>query len=1488
MRLRIRSMCFVFLAALQGAVCVRAQSDVCINEIMAANDLAVKDPQGDYDDWIELFNPGGVPVSLAGFYLTDDLDDPTKWQVPAGTVLPAKGYLVIWADGDTGDAGLHAGLALNAGGDRVALFDRDGLTLLDSIRFGPQRADVSFGRDPDGSDNWITLTPTPGASNDGKGLPVVEDLVFNHDRGFYDHPIEVVVTTATPQATIRFTLDGSTPTPGYGSVYNGPILIQSTTCLRAMAFRPGWKATDVETHTYVFLESVIKQATNPSTGAQVTPEGYPTSWGSVTGDYQMDPDVVGQGGKDIFGGLYANSIRDDLKAVPTISLVMNKDDWFGSRGIYINQSQDGTERVASMEFIDPNGARGLQVNCAIAMQGGVSGGGTSLSRWKTFKLSMRPRFKAQTDDGSPTGGPGKLDFRLFPDSPVDRYSTVVLDSVLNHSWLHPDSGQRNTAVYIQDQYIADLHNAMGGHSPHGAYAHVYINSLYWGLYYIHERPDHAWAAQVFGGDEDEYDAVKHSGGSVISSGTGGSASANYNAMLAAANAVAADPDNLAAYDALCGQLDTDDFITYLLANWYTGNHDWPHKNWYATHRNAPDGKWRFHSWDAEHVLEGGNDVGESPSEIHRKLAQNAEYRLRFADLIYRHFFHGGPLSYPASADRFLARMNQVERAIVGESARWGDNRQSRPHTQQDWLKTQESKLNGYFPNRADQLLGWLRNAGLYPNIEPPEFHVGGVPQHGGHIASSETVSLMGSSGAIWYTMDGTDPRTPGSGGQTGDEFAFVTEDAPKAVLVPPASTGDAWRNVDFDDSTWTHGAGGVGYERSTGYEQFIDIDVQNAMYGHNESCYIRIPFEVTPEVLIEARGLRLRVRYDDGFVAYLNGVEVRRAMFDGAPSWNSGAAGSHSDLDAIEFETFDIPSAIGQLRLGRNVLAIHGLNDGVTSTDFLISVELSSTTGGGGAVPSGISPTAIRYEGPLTLTESTCIKARLFRDGSWSALNEATFSVGPVAENLRISEIMYHPLDPNAEYIELVNVGSETINLNLVSFSDGVDFVFPDVELAPGAYSLVVRDLSAFVAAYGDGANIAGQYAGSLDNAGEQIELQDAAGQVIQHFRYQDDWYDLTDGAGFSLTVREPRTAGADTLDEKGFWRPSAEAGGSPGYDDGGVVPELGAVVINEILANPGGGASDWIELHNTTDEAIDLGGWFLSDDADDRMRYEIASGTVLGAGGYLVFEADATFDNAGDPGCRVPFRLSRSGETLYLHSGADGVLTGYSVQEKFDASERGVSMGRHRKSTGGYNFVSLSVPTPGTANAEPQVGPVVISEIMYHPAASSQAEYVELLNISDGPVTLYDADLGVPWRFTDDPDDPRIDLRFPADAPITLASGGHLLLVKDSLGFAIAYGDVSGVAMLTWGPGKLPDDGGRIQLSKPGDVADDGTVSWIRVDRVVYSDGSHPSGFGSGVDPWPVEADGQGLSLHRTTPASYGNDPAHWHAATPSPETPN
>ena len=1272
-----------------------------INEIMARNDRAVTDPQGEYEDWIELYNGGEDAIDVGGMYLTDDASEPTRWRVPMGdpvltTIFPGN-YLLIWADRDVTDPGLHAGFEIGADGGEIALFDTDGSTLIDIVAFGGQTPDVSFGREPDASTNLVTLAPTPGASNNGAFLAVVADTQFSHDRGFYSAPFEVIVTSATADAIIRYTTDGSTPGLSHGNVYTAPIPITATTALRAMAFKPGWKSTNVDTHTYIFLDDVNRQATHPTTGAQVTPAGYPTSWGSVTGDYQVDPDVVGQNGTDIFGRLYARTFKDDMKAVPTISLVMDRDDWFGSRGIYINKSQDGTERVASIEYIDPNAETDIQVNCAIAMQGGVSGGGTSLNRWKSLKLSMRPRFKTQTDDGTPTGGPPKLAFKLFADSPVERHNTVVLDAVLNHSWVHGTSaGQRRTAMYVQDQYVADLHNAMGGQSGHGAYAHVYINGLYWGMYYIHERPDHAWAAQVFGGDEDEYDAIKHNPGGVINNGTGGSATANYNAMLAAVNALASDSGNLAKYQAVCDVLDVDNFITYLLANWHPGNHDWPHKNWYATHRNTPDGRWRFHSWDAEHSVEGGNDVGESPSDLHSRLARSAEYRMRFADHIQRHFFNDGVLTYPATADAYALRMSQIDRAIVGESARWGDNRDDRPYTRQDWANTQAGKLTGFFPNRSNEVLGRLKSANLYPSVSPPSFFVNGRPQHGGHVGSGTALVMGLASGTIYYTLDGADPRAPGGA---------------------------------------------------------------------------------------------------------INAAAARP------------------------------------------------------------------------------------YTGPVTLSQSSVVKARARSGSTWSALNEAVFAVGPVAEGLRISEIMYHPIntgrpdDPNAEYIELTNIGAETIGLNLVRFTNGVDFTFPSFELAPGDYCLVVRDIDAFRAKYGEGPTVVGRYTGSLNNAGERVELQDAAGQVIHRFRFQDDWYDITDGLGFSLTVKAPATVEPAELDGKRAWRPSAAVGGSPGFDDSGQVPEPGAVVVNELLANSGADA-DWIELHNTTARTIDVGGWFLSDEGDELTKYEIAPGTVIGAGGYLVFSEDRHFGNAGDPGCHDSFALSRDGETVYLHSGADGALGGYSDQEKFDASDPGVSLGRYAKSTGTYNFVALDTPTPGRENATPRVGPVVINEIMYHPNAAGDAEYVELLNIAATAVTLYDAERHAPWRFTDDPDNPGIEFLFPIDPPVALNAGEYLVLAKDLVAFNARFTVPAGVQVFAWGAGNLANGSERVQLSKPGDEETDGTRNWIRIDRVVYSDGTHPAG----ADPWPTQPDGGGASLTRIDPAAYGNDPVNWTAAAPSP----
>ena len=539
------------------------------------------------------------------------------------------------------------------------------------------------------------------------------------------------------------------------------------------------------------------------------------------------------------------------------------------------------------------------------------------------------------------------------------------------------------------------------------------------------------------------------------------------------------------------------------------------------------------------------------------------------------------------------------------------------------------------------------------------------------------------------------------------------------------------------------------------------------------------------------------------------------------------------------------------------------------------------------------------YTRPIPLTRSTHVKARVLSGTTWSALNEAVFAVGPVAENLRITEIMYNPprvegVPPSdrgqdardtTEFIELKNIGAETINLNYVSFTNGVEFTFPDRDLAPDEYILVVEDIDAFTNKYGTELNIAGEYFGSLNNGGERIELLDAAGSTIHNFKYNDNWFTITDGMDFSLVVIDPLNTDLIAWGDKSTWRPSTGPGGSPGADNAGQPPEIGGVVINEILAHSHAEAPDWIELHNTNGHAINIGGWFLSDDSDDLKKYEIADTTIIEPYGYIVFYEDLHFGNPAVPGSHTTFGLSENGETLYLHSGSEGELTGYSDTEKFGASATGVAFGRYLKSTGSYNFVAMSENTPGLPNAYPKVGPVVINEIMYNPLFAGDSEYAELLNISDSPVVLYDPITGEPWRLRDDPDNPGMEFIFPTNPPVTLAAGEYLLLVSDSGALAARYNVPAGVKVFEWSAGKLNNVGENIQLSMPGDVdTDPSSRNWIRVDRVNYSDGSHPDDTPGDTDPWPVEPDGNGHSLSRINPADYGNDPVNWQAAIPSP----
>ncbi len=326
-------------------------------------------------------------------------------------------------------------------------------------------------------------------------------------------------------------------------------------------------------------------------------------------------------------------------------------------------------------------------------------------------------------------------------------------------------------------------------------------------------------------------------------------------------------------------------------------------------------------------------------------------------------------------------------------------------------------------------------------------------------------------------------------------------------------------------------------------------------------------------------------------------------------------------------------------------------------------------------------------------------------------------------------------------------------------------------------------------------------------------------------------------------------------------------------------------IAINELLAHSHDTAPDWIELYNLSSAPVHVGGWLLSDNKNDLYRYRIADGTIIEPNEYLVLYEDLNFGNPLDPGTLNPFKMSENGESLYLYSARDRMFPECLAEETFGASETWVSFGRYVKSTGTYNFVRLSEPTPGRANAYPVVGPVIINEIMYRPSTNNDAEYVELLNISGGLVTLFDFGSLEPWRFTDNAG---IEFSFPADIPITLGTGEHVLLAREAALVRTVFSVPASARVFQWNSGRLANSTEKIRLLQPGDVDEQGTRYWIEVDRISYSDGSHGQDFADGIDPWPREADGLGLSLNRRAPTRYGNDPNNWEAAIPSPGSAN
>lgn len=544
---------------------------------------------------------------------------------------------------------------------------------------------------------------------------------FSVEETFHKSAFELALTPSIQGSQIYYTLDGSRPTKKNATLFTTPISIKTTTPVSAACI-DGDSVCQIYTKTYIFLNDVYKQSD--------TPEGYPMEWSKkdaksyYAADYGMDTKVTQS-------SAYKNLMDSAMMAIPTVCIVTDINNLFShsedpdSGGIYIFTGKDvtklgdGWERPASIEYFDPKTNGKFQLNCGLLLHGGNSRNPQNSAK-HSFRVSFRKEY-----------GAGKLKYKLFEDEDaVKKFDHLILRAGYNYTWIKNGSTkmypqniiQRTNAQYIYDSWAKEVQHAMGDLFTHRRFCHLYLNGLYWGLYELCEKINDNFASAYLGGDDEDYDVVD------VADMIDGTRDV-YNKMYQTAKNVGTEEDDenylKLTTDTL---LDLEDYMDYMLINWYIGNDDWDNNNWRCIRSrvNAKDG-FKYLVWDAETsftdvtynkvVKQGG--LNGHPTLIMKALKENPKFKELAQKVIEKHLTGDGILTPRKAAALYEKIADEIDLPIICESARWGDYRVTTgetgiTYTRNDyWLPRKNDLLKNYFPKRTDYLLKHLEAFGLY-------------------------------------------------------------------------------------------------------------------------------------------------------------------------------------------------------------------------------------------------------------------------------------------------------------------------------------------------------------------------------------------------------------------------------------------------------------------------------------------------------------------------------------------------------------------------------------------------------------------------------------------------------------------------------------------------------------------------------------------------------------------------------------------------------
>ena len=558
----------IALAMCHLSIFVHAQ-DLYINEIMSSNETYLADKDGDFSDWLEIYNASNQSINLAGYQLSDEEDDLNKWLFPA-IVLPANGFLLVFASGkDSHNANeLHTNFKIQEEGETIIL-SRPNDDILSKVEVPSLPSDYSYGCVPDGNATYsIFKLPSHNATNAQSNA-----IYTSHSSGFYLNPFSLVVKSSDPNQQIYFTTNGNIPTTSDYRIDRDTLEMINNLCLYSLwhdNFYSRIPTTPLDgpgrLQAYIWKEPQTLYKANAIRYASFLGDTMKSQ--VYTKTYFIDPEVRSRYQFPIISIITDSSNLFDYEKGIYIPGKRFDEEGFGHHpyGNYMNSGIEW-EKEAHISFLENDGTVGFETDAGIR----VRGVGSTANPQKSLNVYFRKEY-----------GHKDIDYPIFGEN----INTIFKRMVLRNS------GNDFINTHFRDALLQDVLRPLDLELQRFRPSVVFINGEYWGIHNIREKYDKFYFEYNFGIDVTNLNIVDWRGN--IEEGS----NQDYLALL---DYIATeDISQEVHYEYIKEKVDIENFMDYLIAEIYYANFDWPCNNYKIWKTNEASSKWRFLIYDLDY------------------------------------------------------------------------------------------------------------------------------------------------------------------------------------------------------------------------------------------------------------------------------------------------------------------------------------------------------------------------------------------------------------------------------------------------------------------------------------------------------------------------------------------------------------------------------------------------------------------------------------------------------------------------------------------------------------------------------------------------------------------------------------------------------------------------------------------------------------------------------------------------------------------------